>query len=98
MATANPVSSTGNNHPLGAVKAPDHHARTTMPTAIEAIDIHVTSRHSLDEQLEAAVKDLQEAAMLTGTYGILVTRNKPGRYTAALSDQVPFGMTRELVH
>lgn len=69
-----------------------------MPTAIEAIDIHVTSRHSLDEQLEAAVKDLQEAAMLTGTYGILVTRNNPGRYTAALSDQVPFGMTRELVH
>lgn len=69
-----------------------------MPTAIEAIDIHVTSRQVLEERLEAAVKHLQEAAMLTGAYGILVTRNKPGSYTVALSDQVPFGVTRELVH
>jgi hypothetical protein len=36
--------------------------------------------------------------MVTGTHGILLTRHKPGHYTAALSDQVPFGMTRELVH
>jgi hypothetical protein len=26
-----------------------------------------------------------------------VTRIAPGRYTATLSDQVPFGMTRELI-
>jgi len=36
--------------------------------------------------------------MATGTQGILLTRHKAGHYTAALSDQVPFGMTRELVH
>lgn len=69
-----------------------------MPTAIESIDIHATSRQVLEERLEAAVNHLQEAAKLTGARGILVTRHRPGSYTAALSDQVPFGMTRELVH
>lgn len=69
-----------------------------MHTPIEAIDIHATSRQTLEERLEAAVKHLQETAILTGTHGILVTRHKPGSYTAALSDQVPFGTTRELIH
>ena len=48
-------------------------------------------------QLDDAVRTLQELAMESGTHGILITRHAPGRYTAALSDQVPFGMTRELV-
>ena len=61
------------------------------------IDIHVEDRQILDERLDAAVKDLQEAAMLTGTHGIIVTRNRPGSYTATLSEQVPFGMTREII-
>jgi hypothetical protein len=68
-----------------------------MSTAIEAINIHATSRQALEERLEAAVNHLQETAKLTGTCGILVTRHKPGSYTAALSDQVPFGMTRERI-
>jgi hypothetical protein len=68
-----------------------------MQSTIAPIDIHVTSRDALDERLEAAVKRLQEAAMRTRRHGILVTRNRPGSYTAALSDQVPFGLTRELV-
>jgi hypothetical protein len=69
-----------------------------MPTTIDTIEIHANTRQLLEERLEAAVSHLQEAAMLTGAYGILVTRHKPGSYTVALSDQVPFGMTRELVH
>lgn len=69
-----------------------------MPTAtVAAIIIHATSRHVLEERLDAAVKNLQEAAMLTGTPGILVTRHSPVRYTAALSNEVPFGITRELL-
>lgn len=68
-----------------------------MPTARTTIDIQVDDRKVLDERLDAAVKDLQEAAMLTGTHGIIVTRNRPGSYTATLSDQVPFGMTREII-
>lgn len=69
-----------------------------MSTFTDRIDIQVTSRHLLDEELDAAVRRLQEVALLTGTHGILVTRIGPGHYTAALSDQVPFGMTHELEH
>ncbi|SFT50650.1 hypothetical protein [Arthrobacter sp. ov118] len=69
-----------------------------MTTTIETIEIQVDSRRVLDERLEEAVRGLQEVAMVAGTHGILLTRHKPGHYTAALSDQVPFGMTRELVH
>jgi hypothetical protein len=69
----------------------------TMTALLDSIDIHVTSRRVLDERLNEAVTALQELAMLTGDHGILVVRNRPGHYTAALSDQVPFGMTREVV-
>lgn len=64
----------------------------------ETIEIRVESRKALDERLEAAVRGLQQLAMTAGTHGILLTRLKAGHYTAALSDQVPFGTTRELVH
>lgn len=62
---------------------------------METIDIHVISRRTLDEQLEAAVKQLRDVATLTRTHGILITRHQPGLYTAMLSDQVPYGITRE---
>jgi hypothetical protein len=68
-----------------------------MPITTKTIDIQVNDRQILDERLDAAVKDLQEAAMPAGTHGIIVTRNRPGSYTATLSDQVPFGMTREII-
>ncbi|AOT02451.1 hypothetical protein [Arthrobacter sp. U41] len=69
-----------------------------MTTTTEHIEIQVDSREVLDERLEDAVRGLQQIAMATGTQGILLTRHKPGHYTAALSDQVPFGMTRELIN
>lgn len=69
-----------------------------MTTATECIEIQVDSRQVLDERLDDAVRGLQQIAMATGTHGILITRHRPGHYTAALSDQVPFGMTRELIH
>jgi hypothetical protein len=68
-----------------------------MPNTTSTIDIQVDDRQILDERLDAAVKCLQEAAMVTGTHGIMVTRNRPGSYTATLSDRVPFGMTREII-
>jgi hypothetical protein len=68
-----------------------------MTTNTQTVEIHVESRKVLDERLDDAVRGLQQLAMETGTHGILLTRHKPGHYTAALSDQVPFGMTRELV-
>ena len=69
-----------------------------MTTITECIEIQVDSREVLDERLDDAVRGLQQIAMATGTQGILITRHRPGHYTAALSDQVPFGMTRELIH
>jgi hypothetical protein len=69
-----------------------------MTTITESIEIQVDSRNVLDERLNAAVRGLQQIAMATGTHGILLTRHKPGHYSAALSEQVPFGMTRELIH
>ncbi|GAA1786088.1 hypothetical protein GCM10009712_36890 [Pseudarthrobacter sulfonivorans] len=69
-----------------------------MQTFVDgAIRIHVTSRRALDEKLEVAVKQLQAVAMRTRTHGILVTRHEPGAYTAALSNQVPFGITMERI-
>lgn len=64
----------------------------------KTIEIRVDSRGVLDERLEDAVLGLQQLAMATRTHGILLTRLKAGHYTAALSDQVPFGLTQELVH
>lgn len=67
-----------------------------MVTLTERIDIYVNTRNDLDPRLAAAVRDLQETALYARTRGILITRHQPGHYTAELSDQVPFGMTREL--
>jgi hypothetical protein len=69
-----------------------------MNTITESIEIQVDNRRVLDDRLNEAVRGLQQLAMTTGTHGILLTRHKPGHYTAALSDQVPFGMTREQVN
>ena len=69
-----------------------------MTTITEPIEIQVDNRRVLDDRLNDAVRGLQQLAKTTGTHGILLTRHKPGHYTAALSDQVPFGMTREQVH
>lgn len=68
-----------------------------MAPLLSPIHIHVTSRRALDDCLEAAAKKLQDLAVLTGTHGILVARKEPGHYTAELSDQVPFGLTREVI-
>jgi hypothetical protein len=67
-----------------------------MPAQTKGIDIKIADRRVLDERLERAEKTLREAALLT-RQGILITRNAPGHYTAELSDQVPFGITRELI-
>jgi hypothetical protein len=59
-------------------------------------DIRATSRHGLEEQLEEAVRQLQQLARRTKKHGILITRHRHDYYTVALSETVPFGITREL--
>ncbi|MBU8867738.1 hypothetical protein [Paenarthrobacter aromaticivorans] len=68
-----------------------------MMTVHTTIDIHVTDPSALDEQLESAHQSLQALAQHTRTNGILVTRHAPGRYTAQLSDQVPYGTTQQQI-
>jgi hypothetical protein len=70
-----------------------------MATAIaEYIEIQVDNAHDIEGRLNSAVQDLQVVAARTRTHGILVTRLSPGHFRVSLSDQVPFGLTRELIH
>lgn len=64
----------------------------------KAIDIQVNNTTELDQRLNQAVTDLQQAAMLTQKHGILLTRHRPGHYSAVLSDKVPFGITKEIIN
>lgn len=74
-----------------------------MSALPDRIDIRVTTQQTLHDELEAAVRDLQEAALeeavlQTRTRGILIRCHESGHYSAELSDQVPFGITRESIH
>lgn len=69
----------------------------TTATA-EFIEVRVDSAGQTADRLNAAVKDLQVLATRSRTRGILVARLNPGHFRVSLSDQVPFGLTRELIH
>ena len=62
-----------------------------LPTAVI-----VTDRASMEQQLDEVVTAARALAMSEGHKGILVTRHDYGSFTVALSDAVPFGLTREL--
>ncbi len=66
-----------------------------MDTATaEHVDVRVDSAREIEERLNAAVRDLQPLAA-SARHGILVTRHNPGHFTVSLSQDVPFGLTRE---
>lgn len=65
------------------------------PTAPE-LTLNVTDRANMDRQLDEAVSAARTVAMRGGRQGILVTRHGHDSFTVALSDTVPFGLTREL--
>ncbi|MEW9871306.1 hypothetical protein [Arthrobacter sp. HS15c] len=60
----------------------------------EHVEVRVDSARQIEERLNAAVKELQPLAA-SARHGILVTRLNPGHYTISLSEDVPFGLTRE---
>ncbi|WP_258062043.1 hypothetical protein [Arthrobacter sp. ZGTC412] len=64
----------------------------------EQVEVRVDSAGEVEDRLNSAVRGLQVIAARTRTHGILVTRLSPGHFRVSLSDQVPFGLTRELVH
>jgi hypothetical protein len=66
-----------------------------MDNSTDVIEVIADTTLLVEALLDAAVLDLQSVATRTGTRGIMVTRLSPGHYIAALSDEVPFGLTRE---
>lgn len=59
------------------------------------ISITATDRAGMERQLEEAVAHAKALALQERRQGILVTRTSPNSFTVALSDMVPFGLTRE---
>jgi len=59
------------------------------------LTISASNRDMLERELNHAVELTRDKAMSEGLRGILVTHEAPGRFTVALHDDVPFGLTRE---
>lgn len=59
------------------------------------LTLTVADRESMDSQLDAAVTAATAHALAEKRHGILVTRHGMDKFTVALSETVPFGLTRE---
>ncbi|TAP43110.1 hypothetical protein [Arthrobacter sp. S39] len=57
--------------------------------------ITVTSKTSMEQHLNAAVRAAEQRARHEGRRGILVTRVAHARFTVELSPEVPYGYTYE---
>lgn len=68
-----------------------------MNTVIARKKITVSTVDQAHRLLNAAVEEFQREAAIDRLYGVLVTKTGPGQYTVELSDQVPYGITEELV-
>jgi len=66
-----------------------------MTTTKFSLTLTVADRESMDGQLDAAVATAKVRALAEKRQGILVTRNAADKFTVALSEAVPFGLTRE---
>jgi len=66
-----------------------------MTTTKFSLTLTVADRESMDGQLDAAVATAKVRALAEKSHGILVTRNGVDKFTVALSEAVPFGLTRE---
>lgn len=75
--------------PLAAVAAAEASASLT-------IDLEFSTPREMHDGLDKAVATLIEPAK-DAACGILVTRLRPGRFTVALNESVPFGETYESI-
>jgi hypothetical protein len=60
------------------------------------LEICATDRASLERDLNEAELLVRQEAMKARNGGVLITRLSGSHFTVALSDSVPFGLTREL--
>jgi len=93
------ISAAGNTGSEGARQRAPHNRNEKvrpMKTPIDrAIAVTATDRVSMERQLDEAVAIARTWAMEEGCQGILVTRHDFDSFSVALSDAVPFGLTRE---
>jgi F420-0:gamma-glutamyl ligase len=59
------------------------------------LTLTIADRQSMDSELDAAVTAAKAQALAEKRHGILVTRHGVDKFTVALSEAVPFGLTRE---
>ena len=55
----------------------------------------VDSAEAVPDVLAAAVQRVREAAPGNTSKGILITQHEPGNFSIRLSEEVPYGLTRE---
>ena len=60
------------------------------------LEVTAADKATLHRQLDHAEVLAQQAAMKDRTGGVLITRHSPDRFTVAVSETVPYGLTREL--
>lgn len=70
-------------------------AKATSTTKEFNVDVLVTHRAHLERQLDEAVSRVRVMALQEPRRGILVTRHDYQFFTVSLSDDIPFGLTRE---
>ncbi|MDQ0870664.1 hypothetical protein QFZ70_003137 [Arthrobacter sp. V1I9] len=70
---------------------------STKEPLSQTIDLEFSTAGEMHDGLEEAVAELIEVAAKDAACGILVTRLRPGRYTVALDESVPFGETYEAI-
>lgn len=67
-----------------------------MTLLTRTLEVRVSDTAAMETELAAAIDAVQQAALAERRCGILITRHGTGQYTVSLSDDVPFGLTREL--
>lgn len=66
-----------------------------MNLLTRTIKVTVSDKAAMEAKLSAAVDLLMETALTERGGGILVTREGSGSFTVAVTEEVPFGLTRE---
>ncbi len=59
------------------------------------LEVTVSDTRAMETELSAAIDALRQTALAERRCGILITRHGTGKYIVTLSDDVPFGLTRE---
>ncbi|MDP9933779.1 hypothetical protein J2T11_000103 [Paenarthrobacter nicotinovorans] len=65
------------------------------PTNEFYVSFTAQTRSAMEQRLIDAHEEAQKQALRHGSKGILITRHSVNHFTVALTESVPFGLTRE---